>query len=219
MHQMIFLTWSKKFSTHHHWDHTGGNLQLKKQGGVKVYGADSDKDRIPGIDVALTPGETLAFGKTSCKIIDVGGHTTGHIAYHFDNEKVVFVGDSLFALGCGKMFEGTPTMFWSSLERLRTLSDDTTVYCAHEYTMSNAKFALSVEPGNVSLQKRYEEIVGKRKRGEPTVPSLMGEEKETNPFLRGDVSAEIRKNVGAENDEDSAVIFGKIRRAKDTFRG
>lgn len=207
------------FCTHHHWDHTGGNLELKKKGGVKVYGAESDKERIPGIDVALKPEETLAFGKTNCQIIDVGGHTTGHIAYHFDDENVVFVGDALFSLGCGKMFEGTPSMYWSSLKRLRDLSDDTAVYCAHEYTMSNAKFAVSVEPGNASLQKRYEEIVEKRKKGEPTVPSLMGEEKETNPFLRGDISAEIRKNVGAENDDDSSVIFGKIRKAKDNFRG
>jgi hydroxyacylglutathione hydrolase len=206
-------------STHHHWDHTGGNLELKKKGGVKVYGAESDKERIPGIDVALKPEETLAFGKTNCQIIDVGGHTTGHIAYHFDDENVVFVGDALFSLGCGKMFEGTPSMYWSSLKRLRDLSDDTAVYCAHEYTMSNAKFAVSVEPGNASLQKRYEEIVEKRKKGEPTVPSVMGEEKETNPFLRGDISAEIRKNVGAENDDDSSVIFGKIRKAKDNFRG
>lgn len=209
---------SNNNSTHHHWDHTGGNVELKKSG-AKVYGAESDKDRIPAIDVALEPEDTFTFGKSPCRIIDVAGHTTGHIAYYFNEDKVVFVGDALFSLGCGKMFEGTPPMFWSSLERLRALPDDTTVYSAHEYTMGNAKFAVSVEPGNVKLQRRYEDIIAKRKRGEPTVPSMLGEEKETNPFLRGDVSTEIRQNVGASDGEDPAVIFGKIRRAKDTFRG
>ena len=117
------------------------------------------------------------------------------------------------------MFEGTPSQFWNSLQKLRNLPDDTTVYCAHEYTESNAKFAMSVEPGNVDLVKRVEEVKAKRAKGEPTVPSLMGEEKLTNPFLRGDVSAEIRKNVGASDDDDGAQIFALVRRGKDNFRG
>ena len=151
--------------------------------------------------------------------LDVGGHTSGHIAYYFPKEKTAFVGDALFALGCGRMFEGTPEQFWASLQRLRNLPDDTTIYCAHEYTESNAKFAMSVEPGNLDLVKRTEEVMAKRARGEPTVPSLLGEEKLTNPFLRGDISAEIRRNVGAGDDENGASIFHKIRLGKDNFRG
>ncbi len=206
-------------STHHHWDHTGGNNELKSKNGAKVYGASSDADRIPGIDVTLTPEQTMKFGSTEARIIDVGGHTNGHIAYYFPSDDTVFVGDALFALGCGKMFEGNPTQFWDSLKRLRALPDETTVYCAHEYTTSNAKFAMSVEPNNPLLVKRNEEILEKRKAGLPTVPSLLGEEKATNPFLRGDVSEEIRDNVGATDDDSFDVVFGKIRRAKDTFRG
>jgi len=143
----------------------------------------------------------------------------GHIAFHFPKEKIAFVGDSLFALGAGRMFEGTPTQFWSSLQRLRNLPGDTTLFCAHEYTESNAKFAMSVEPGNADLVKRVKEVKAKRLRGEPTVPSFMSEEKLTNPFLRGDVSAEIRKNVGASDGDDGADVFAKIRKGKDNFRG
>jgi len=150
---------------------------------------------------------------------DVGGHTRGHIAYYFPEEKSAFVGDSLFALGCGRMFEGTPQQFWTSLQRLRNLPDDTSIYCAHEYTESNARFAMSVEPSNSNLVRRVEEIKAKRARGEPTVPSLLGEEKATNPFLRGDISSEIRKNVGASEGEDGAAIFAKLRLRKDNFRG
>ena len=150
---------------------------------------------------------------------DVGGHTLGHIAFHFPEEKTVYVGDALFPLGCGKMFEGTPKQFWASLRRLRDLPDDTTVYCAHEYTEANARYAMSVEPGNPELVRRVGEIAAKRVRGEPTVPSLIGEERATNPFFRGDVSEEIRNSVGASNDKDGASIFHKIRLGKDNFRG
>ncbi len=204
------------FNTHHHHDHVGGNMELKTDG-VTVYGPAAD-GRIPGMDVALKENDTFSFGGTEARVIDVGGHTSGHIAFYFPNEKTAFVGDSLFALGCGRMFEGTPTQFWASLQRLRGLPDDTTIYCAHEYTEGNAKFAMSVEPGNADLVKRVEEIKAKRARGEPTVPSLMKEEKLTNPFLRGDVSREIRKNVGASDEESGADVFAKIRRGKDNFR-
>lgn len=206
------------FNTHHHWDHTGGNLSLKSDG-AKVYGAKADAGRIPGIDITLGPGEIVKFGSTEGLIIDVGGHTKGHIAIYFSHDKTVFVGDALFSLGCGKMFEGTPGQFWESLKRLRSLPDDTIVYCAHEYTSGNAKFALNVEPRNKDLVARYELIIEKRKRGEPTVPFVLGDEKMTNPFLRGDISAEIRKNVYATDDDSFEEVFGKIRRAKDNFRG
>mmetsp|Transcript_3238 Transcript_3238/g.6551 ORF Transcript_3238/g.6551 Transcript_3238/m.6551 type:complete len:323 (+) Transcript_3238:28-996(+) len=208
-------TLSHIFNTHKHHDHVGGNKELKGDG-VKIFGPASDGN-IPGMDVPLKGGDKVSFAGSEAEIIDVGGHTLGHIAYYFPSEKTAFVGDSLFALGCGRMFEGTPTQFWSSLLRLRELPDDTTVYCAHEYTESNAKFAISIEPGNLDLVRRVKEIKAQRSRGEPTVPSLMGEEKLTNPFLRGDVSAEIRKNVGANESDSGAEIFAKIRRRKDNF--
>jgi len=204
-------------NTHHHYDHVGGNTELKTEG-VTVYGPAADGD-IPGMDVPLKEGDTVSFGGTDATVMDVGGPTRGHIAFYIPREKTAFVGDSLFALGCGKMFEGTPAQFWASLLRLRELPDDTLVYCAHEYTESNARFALSVEPGNPALVARAREIRERRARGEPTVPSLMGEEKRTNPFLRGDVSAEIREKVGAGDDETGEAIFHKIRLGKDNFRG
>lgn len=204
-------------NTHHHDDHVGGNMELKTEG-VKVYGPAADGN-IPGMDIPLQDGDTFSFGGADAIVIDVGGHTSGHIAFYFPEEKTAFTGDSLFSLGCGRMFEGTPKQNWASLQRLRNLPDDTTIYCAHEYTESNARFAMSVEPGNPDLVRRTEEIEAKRARGEPTVPSLLGEEKLTNPFLRGDVSPEIRKNVGASDDEDGAAIFHKIRLGKDNFRG
>jgi hydroxyacylglutathione hydrolase len=150
--------------------------------GVKVYGPASET--IPGIDVGLKGGDTVEFGGTRATVLDVGGHTRGHIAFYFESDAKIFVGDSLFALGCGKMFEGTPDQFWNSLKRLRDLPDDTVVYCAHEYTASNAKFAISVEPSNVDLVERVKQIQSLRANGEPTVPSLLGVEKKTNPFLR-----------------------------------
>jgi len=203
--------------THHHGDHVGGNRKLKTEG-VKVYGPAAD-GRIPCMDVPLQGGDKFSFGGADAVVMDVGGHTLGHIAYHFPEEKTAFVGDSLFSLGCGRMFEGTPEQYWATLRRLRDLPGDTTIYCAHEYTESNARFAMSVEPNNPELVRRTEEIMAKRACGKPTVPSLMGEEKATNPFLRGDVSEEIRKNVGASDGEDGASIFYKIRLGKDRFRG
>ncbi|KAL3780187.1 hypothetical protein HJC23_013995 [Cyclotella cryptica] len=204
-------------NTHKHHDHVGGNLELKTEG-VTVYGPACDGN-IPGMDVSLKEEDVVRFGNTNAKVIDVGGHTIGHIAFYFPAEKTAFVGDSLFSLGCGRMFEGSKQQFWSSLQKLRNLPDDTLLYCAHEYTESNAKFAMSVEPGNVDLMKRVETIKARRARGEPTVPSMVGDEKLTNPFLRGDLSAEIRKNVGASVSDSNADVFGKIRREKDNFSG
>lgn len=224
------------FNTHHHLDHAGGNLQLKEEylrrSSVReedydvplIFGSKIDGHSIPGLDVSIddyqdeTAGAFLNFGNTEVQIIDVGGHTKGHIAFYFPVDKVIFVGDALFALGCGKMFEGTSTQYWDSLKRLRNLPDDTVVYCAHEITERNADFALSVESGNLDLIERVDGIKTKRQRGQPTVPSYMGEEKKTNPFLRGDVSEEIRRNVGASDDDTFDIVFGKIRAAKDIFR-
>lgn len=204
-------------NTHHHGDHVGGNRALKTAG-VTVYGPAADGE-IPGMDVPLEEGDTVPFGGSEAIVMAVGGHTLGHIAFYFPREHAAFVGDSLFALGCGRMFEGTPRQFWASLRRLRALPDATLIYCAHEYTESNARFALTVEPGNPALVARAGRIAAARARGEPTVPSRLGEEKATNPFLRGDVSAEIRRNVGAGEDEEGAAVFHKLRVGKDRFRG
>lgn len=209
---------SHVLNTHHHYDHTGGNLELKEwNDGVVIYGPKEEEGNIPGLDVALDHGEKVKFGNTECSIIDVGGHTHGHIAYHFPNDDILFSGDALFSLGCGRMFEGNPTQFWNSLKRLRSLPDETIVYCAHEYTTSNAKFAMSVEPGNEQLVTRTEEIKQKRAREEPTVPSTILQEKLTNPFLRVDVSSEIRKNCGVTDDDSEYQAFAKVRKAKDVF--
>jgi hydroxyacylglutathione hydrolase len=146
----------------------------------------------------------------------VPGHTSGHIAYAFREQKALFCGDTLFALGCGRMFEGTPQQFWTSLSRLRALPDDMRVYCAHEYTQSNARFALTVETGNQQLKARSAAIDAARARGEATVPSLLGEEKETNPFLRADVPA-VQAAVGLAGG-DPVAVFAEVRHRKDVFR-
>jgi hydroxyacylglutathione hydrolase len=193
-----------------------------KTEGVAIVGPWAEKEKIPGLDQAVggdAPNE-IQFGSKTAMILNVGGHTRGHIAYYFPQDQVAFVGDALFMLGCGRMFEGTPTQYWASLQRLRVLPDATKIYCAHEYTLANAKFALSVEPSNVDLQERAALIQEQRRRNEPTVPATLGLEKKTNPFLRCDKSAEIRRLVGVVEGIDSdAVAFGKVRAAKDTFRG
>lgn len=205
-------------NTHHHFDHTGGNLELKRDG-VKIYGPLKEKEKIPGIDITLTEGDTVPFGGKEIHVLDVGGHTDGHIALYFKDDGMVFVGDALFALGCGKMFEGTPMQFWTSLLKLRALPEDTLVYCAHEYTLSNAKFALSVEPSNKVLAERFKAIQAAREAGIPTIPTTIGDERATNPFLRCDTSQEIRSNVGvASENEFGAIAFAKVRQAKDNFR-
>jgi len=207
------------WNTHHHWDHTGANLELKEAYKAKIQGDNVDKIKIPGIDNALSHGDDVSLGNVQAKVIDVGGHTKGHIAYYFPTEDCVFVGDALFTLGCGKMFEGTADQFWASLQRLRALPPQTKVFCAHEYTMGNAKFASWVEPNNNKLQNRVKVLKELRSEDKPTVPSTIGDEIDTNPFLRGDVSEEIQKNVNAVGVMDYAKVFGMIRHAKDTFRG
>lgn len=190
-----------------------------KTDGVTIVGPTKEKDKVPGIDVTVGEGDTVKFGDGEATVMDVGGHTNGHVAYYFPDAQNVFAGDALFALGCGRMFEGTPKQFWKSLRSLRDLPDETTVYCAHEYTASNARFALSVEPGNPDLVARARDVMDKRSRDEPTVPSKIGEEKKTNPFLRVDVSEEIRKNVGVTSSDTDIDAFAKVRSAKDNFRG
>jgi hydroxyacylglutathione hydrolase len=200
-------------NTHHHNDHTGGNLALKSQAGVTIVGARQDSQRIPGIDVEVADGDSFLLGTAAAMVMDVPGHTVGHIAYWFPESHALFSGDTLFAMGCGRLFEGTPDQMWSSLLKIRNLPDDTLVYCAHEYTQSNARFARMVERDNADLLARTADIDARRGRGQPTVPSLLALERRTNPFLRADVEA-VKRGVGLPG-ADPARVFAEIRRRKD----
>jgi hydroxyacylglutathione hydrolase len=202
-------------NTHHHFDHAGGNAELKSLTGCTVVGPRGEKDLIPGIDRAVGDGDIVELGAARARVLEVPGHTRGHIAYHFADDHVVFVGDTLFALGCGRLFEGTAAQMWVSLGKLMALPDDTTVYCAHEYTQSNARFALSVEPQNKALVERAKEIDAKRARGEWTVPTTIGLEKATNPFLRA-ASRDLRHTVGLDAAAD-VDVFAETRKRKDNF--
>ncbi|HEX6958432.1 MAG TPA: hydroxyacylglutathione hydrolase [Ferrovibrio sp.] len=204
-------------NTHHHPDHVGGNMALKQATGCRIVGPKADAERIPGIDVALADGEQWTLGDEAAVVFDVPGHTRGHIAYWFQRSAALFCGDTLFALGCGRLFEGTPAQMWHSLGKLLALPDDTRIYCAHEYTESNARFAVTVEPGNETLHLRYQRIRELRSKGLPTVPSTLGEERATNPFLRP-MSENLRMTLGLLNADDVSV-FAETRRRKDTFRG
>ncbi len=204
-------------NTHHHPDHVGGNLELQSATGCAIVGPAADAARIPGIAHQVADGDTFSFGAAQAKILDVPGHTRGHIAYWFAEDHALFCGDTLFALGCGRMFEGTAPQMWHSLSKLRDLPGDTRVYCAHEYTQSNGRFALSVEPGNAALVARMAGIDGLRAQALPTVPSLLKDEVATNPFLRPE-SPELQALlglVGAPLHE----VFGATRARKDSFRG
>jgi hydroxyacylglutathione hydrolase len=202
-------------NTHHHHDHVGGNVELKAVTGCTIVGHGRDAHRIPGMDVAVEDGGRIAIGSIQAHVIDVSGHTLGHIAYWFADHAAVFCGDTLFSLGCGRLFEGTPAMMWASLCRLRALPDETRVYCGHEYTESNARFALTLDPGNSALQARAEEVRALRARDLPTVPSSIGVERAANPFLRAHMP-ELQRAVGAGKG-DTIATFAEIRRRKDSF--
>ncbi len=203
------------FNTHHHGDHVGGNRRIKAETGCTIVGPRADQDRIPGIDVALGDGETYDFGGSQALVFDVPGHTRGHIAFWFAESDALFCGDTIFALGCGRMFEGDPQQFWTSLSKLRALPDTAQVYCAHEYTQANARFALSVVGANADLVRRAAEIDAVRAEGKPTVPSRLGDEKATNPFLRADDPV-LAGNVGLAG-ADPIAVFAEIRARKDNF--
>jgi hydroxyacylglutathione hydrolase len=207
------------FNTHHHNDHVGGNQQLiQKFPQVKVYGGAEDQGRIPGQQVFLQPGDRVQFADRVAEVIFVPGHTRAHIAYYFppqtsDTPGELFCGDTLFAGGCGRLFEGTPAQMVESLTKLRSLPENTRVWCAHEYTLKNLQFALSVDSENTELQKRFDEVKAKRSQGIATVPSLLGVEKLTNPFLRW----EQPSLQSAVNSNDPVQTFARIRGLKDKF--
>jgi len=201
-------------NTHHHNDHTGGNLELKAASSCIIVGPRADRDRIPGIDVAVGDGDTYKLGTEEARVYDVPGHTRGHIAYWFGGSRALFCGDTLFLLGCGRLFEGTPAQMWQSLSKLKALPPETRVFCAHEYTQSNARFALTVEPDNRALVARAQRIDALRAEGKSTVPASLGEELATNPFLRADLPA-LQAEAGAPGD--AVATFAAIRRRKDNF--
>jgi hydroxyacylglutathione hydrolase len=202
-------------NTHHHFDHAGGNLELKDKTGCTIVGPAADAKRIPGIDVQLGDGDEFMLGEQRVTIFETPGHTSGHIVYYLDDTGVVFVGDTLFALGCGRLFEGTPVQMWDSLQKLLRLPDDTAVYCAHEYTLANANFAITVDPDNMQLQARVNDIVMLRKTNQPTIPTSIGLERATNPFMRPD-SAQLRAALKMPDASD-VEVFAEVRQRKDKF--
>lgn len=201
--------------THHHPDHVEANLALKEKFGLTIVGPKAEADKIPGIDRTLVEGDTVMFGKHAISVIETPGHTTGHISYVMADAKIAFTADTLFALGCGRLLEGTPAMMLASLRKLATLPADTAVYCGHEYTLSNARFAVTVDPNNTALAERLKRIEALRAEDKPTLPTTIGEELATNPFMRWDDPA-IRRQLGMEDASDEAV-FAEIRKRKDNF--
>ena len=202
------------WNTHWHPDHTGGNERLKTATGCAVFGPAAEAGRIPGLDTALGDGDRDSLGDHAARILDVPGHTAGHIAYVLDAARLAFVGDTLFALGCGRLFEGTPAQMWASLSRLMTLPDETLIYCAHEYTEANLRFAESVDPANPALHAYGRQVRDTRARNAPTVPTTLGREKAANPFLRAGDSA-LQAAMGFPGD--AVATFGEIRARKDRF--
>lgn len=202
-------------NTHHHWDHTDANIALKERYNATIIGPAADRGRIPGIDIAVGEGDQVHLGEAAADIYFVPGHTRGHIAYHFADANALFSGDTIFSMGCGRLFEGTPEEMWQSLSKLMKLPDSTHIYGAHEYTAANGAFALTLEPQNSILQKRMQEVKALRLENKPTIPTTLGLEKETNPFLRP-MSDEIQETLGMLGAPWPAV-FKEIRLRKDKF--
>ncbi|WP_024297890.1 hydroxyacylglutathione hydrolase [Methylomicrobium lacus] len=202
-------------NTHHHWDHVGGNLELQQQTGCQVIAPLADRHRIPGIDRGVAEGDTIRLGEHTADVLFTPGHTLGHVVYHFAGDYVLFCGDTLFVMGCGRLFEGTAEQLWQSLQRLKALPADTRIYCTHEYTQNNGRFALTLEPDNRALAEKMQRVAELRANNRPTVPSTIGEELATNPFFRED-SPSLQKTLGLR-DATPIQIFTEVRRLKDAF--
>ena len=190
---------SQIWNTHWHPDHVGGNAQIKAATGCIITGPAAEAERISTLDVQVRGGDVVQLGGVRAMVLDVPAHTSGHIAYHFATEQVAFVGDTLFAMGCGRLFEGTAAQMFDNMRTLEALGDDTAIYCAHEYTLSNARFAVTVEPDNVALQQRVSDVVAARERGEATVPTTIALERATNPFMRARSVEELAARRAAKD--------------------
>jgi hydroxyacylglutathione hydrolase len=208
-------------ATHHHFDHVGGNRDLlARLPDLRVYGSADDAPRIPGITHRVHDGDAVPVGQLRGQVIFIPAHTSGHVAYWFPQEGAVFTGDTLFAGGCGRLFEGDAAQMMRSLGKLAVLPDDTRVYCGHEYTEKNLQFALTLEPGNQALQAKMAAVQALRRSGQPSVPSTVGDEKATNPFLRTDspeLAASVRARVPGLPPGDRVALFAAVRGLKDRF--
>lgn len=202
-------------TTHHHIDHVEGNLELKQAFGCKIIGPEAEKEKIPGLDKTVKGGDVFEIAQRNMRVYDCPGHTLGHIAFHFEDDYLLFAADNIFAMGCGRVLEGTMQQMFHSVNQFRELQEMTSVYCGHEYTEANAKFALAMEPGNRALQMRATEVKNLRAQGKMTCPTTIGEELKTNPYFRC-ASPEIRKNLGMENATD-AEVFAELRTRKNNF--
>ena len=201
-------------NTHHHFDHIGGNYELKEKYNCKIVGSKKDRDRIPGIDIEISDGDYWSFKEHTAQIIEIPGHTSGHIAFYFKSLNAVFTGDTLFSLGCGRLFEGTPTMMWNSLKKLRALPDQTKIYCGHEYTLSNGKFINSIYPSE-DMRLKIESLVELNEKNSPSIPSTIADEKKMNIFLKAD-DINLIRNLGL-NGKSPEEVFGYMRELKDNF--
>ena len=187
------------WNTHWHPDHTGGNAAIREATGCTITGPAAEAERIPTLDRLVSEGDTVALGAVTARVLDVPAHTAGHIAYHFAEDRAAFVGDTLFAMGCGRLFEGTAEQMFANMRKLEVLGDETRIYCAHEYTMSNGRFAMTVEPENAALVSRMAAVTAMRERGEPTVPTTIALERATNPFMRASSVAELAERRAAKD--------------------
>lgn len=218
--QLTQRGWSLNYilNTHHHLDHVGGNRELEERFDAIVVGPRRDKERIPHISLELGEGDEFRLGESVAQVFDTPGHTKGHIVYYFAEDHALFCGDTLFSLGCGRLFEGSPEQMWSSLLKLRRLPDQTLVYCAHEYTEANARFASHIDPKNEDLKHYYADVRDLRHEGRPTIPAKLGLEKLCNPFLRAD-DIELQKELDISRPISSPEqVFAAIRQQKDEFR-
>lgn len=202
-------------NTHHHPDHTGGNAALKSRFGAAVVGPEGDRARIPALDMGLAEGMAFALGTHTVSVLEIPAHTRAHIAFVLETDGAAFTGDTLFVMGCGRLFEGTPAMMWNSLSKLAKLAASTRIYCGHEYTLNNGRFALTLEPHNEDLRNRMLAVEKQRAAGRPTVPSTIGLERRTNPFLRPH-SPEIRRTLNMPHADD-VEVFAEMRARKDRF--
>jgi|TARA_R110002126_G_scaffold97987_4_gene227920 hydroxyacylglutathione hydrolase len=188
------------WNTHWHPDHTGGNAAIKEATGCHVTGPEAEQDRIPTLDRMVKEGDTVKLGSVTAEVIDVPAHTAGHIAFHIPSEKMVFVGDTLFAMGCGRLFEGTAAQMYDNMRKLEALPDATRIYCAHEYTKANGEYALAAEPDNLAIKERMAEVLTLRERGEATVPTTIRQERATNPFMRAGSVEELAARRTAKDN-------------------